>query len=237
MEFDHIVKSFDDDLSRLDTIIAEMGGLVEQQLADVMTALVTRDVELAQSVIDKDQRIDDLESEIDHHTITVLALRQPMADDLRAVIVVLKMAANLERIGDYAKNIAKRILVLSDLDPVGDTAQSVQRMAALVQTMIKNVLDAYGTLDIAKADNVRLRDEEVDRIHTSLFRELLTYMAEDSHHITACTHLLFVSKNVERIGDHVTSIAEYVHFLVAGEMPEDERPKGDLSSQTILEEN
>jgi len=237
MEHDHIVKSFDDDLGRLDAIIAEMGGLVERQLADVMTALIKRDVELAQKVIDADKRIDELETEIDQHTVTVLALRQPMADDLRAVIVVLKMAANLERIGDYSKNIAKRILVLSKMKPVGDTAQSVQRMGTLVQTMIKNVLDAYGTLDISKADEVRLSDQEVDRVHTSLFRELLTYMAEDSHHITACTHLLFVSKNVERIGDHVTSIAEYVHYLVSGEMPEEERPKSDLTSQASLEED
>lgn len=237
MDNDHIVKSFDDDLGRLDSIIAEMGGLVERQLSDVMTALLKRDVELAQKVIDDDKRVDELEAELDQHTITVLALRQPMADDLRAVIAVLKMSANLERIGDYAKNIAKRVQILSTMEPVGDTAQSIQRMTALVQEMIKNALDAYGTLDIEKADNVRLRDEDVDRIHTSLFRELLTYMMEDPHHITACTHLLFVSKNVERIGDHVTSIAEYVHFLVAGELPREERPKCDLSSQTTLEED
>ncbi|MBL4693621.1 MAG: phosphate signaling complex protein PhoU [Magnetovibrio sp.] len=235
MESEHIVKSFDDDLSRLDAIIAEMGGLVERQLASVMTALVTRDIVMAQQVIDDDKRVDELESEIDHLTMTVLALRQPMADDLRAVIVVLKMAANLERIGDYAKNIAKRIFILAEMETVGNTAESVQRMAGLVQAMIKNVLDAYGTLDINKADAVRLRDEEVDRIHTSLFRELLTYMMEDPHRITACTHLLFVSKNIERIGDHVTSIAEYIHFLVSGEMPEDERPKCDMSSQTSVE--
>lgn len=235
MDSEHIVKSFDDDLGRLGAIIAEMGGLVESQLSKVMTALVTRDVKLAQQVIDDDKRIDALESEIDHLTITVLALRQPLADDLRAVIVVLKMAANLERIGDYAKNIAKRIFILSEMDEVGNTAESVQRMAVLVQVMIKNVLDAYGALDIAKADDVRLRDEEVDRIHTSLFRELLTYMMEDPHCITACTHLMFVSKNIERIGDHVTSIAEYVHFLVSGEMPEDERPKCDMSSQISVE--
>ena len=123
------------------------------------------------------------------------------------------------------------------MEPVAGTAASVQRMAAEVQSMIKNVLDAYGTRDIAKADDVRLRDEDVDQMHTSLFRELLTYMMEDPHQITACSHLLFVAKNVERIGDHVTSIAEYVHFLVAGELPADERPKGDLSSQTVVEPN
>lgn len=236
MEHDHIVKSFDDDLGRIDAIIGEMGGLAERQLADAVEALVKRDVELAQRVIDGDKRIDELETEIDNFTIRVLALRQPMAEDLRAVIVALKMAANLERIGDYAKNVAKRTLILATMDPVAGTSQSVQRMAAQVQAMIKNVLDAYGARDIDKADDVRLRDEEVDLMHTSLFRELLTYMMEDPHHITACSHLLFVAKNVERIGDHVTSIAEYVHFLVAGDLPTDERPKGDLSSETVVEQ-
>jgi phosphate transport system protein len=224
MEHDHIVKSFDDDLGRLDTIIAEMGGLAERQLADAIDALVKRDVELAQRVIDGDKKIDALESEIDEFTIRVLALRQPMAEDLRAVIVALKMAANLERIGDY-----------STMEPVAGAAQSVQRMAAQVQSMIKNVLDAYGARDMGKADDVRLRDEEVDLMHTSLFRELLTYMMEDQRNITACTHLMFVAKNVERIGDHVTSIAEYVHFLVAGDLPAGERPKSDLSSITVLD--
>lgn len=235
MEHDHIVKSFDNDLSHIDAIIAEMGGLAERQLADAVEALVRRDIELAQKVIDGDKRIDELESTIDNLTIRVLALRQPMAGDLRVVIVALKMAANLERIGDYAKNVAKRTLILATMDPVGNATQSVQRMASQVQAMIKNVLDAYGAHDIDKADDVRLRDEEVDLMHTSLFRELLTYMMEDPRNITACTHLLFIAKNVERIGDHVTSIAEYVHFLVAGDLPAQERPKGDLSSQTVID--
>jgi len=235
MENDHIVSSFDDDLGRLDAIIAEMGGLVERQLADVVTALVKRDSELAGTVIEVDRRIDDLENQVDQFTMNLLALRQPVADDLRAVIAVLKMASNLERIGDYAKNVAKRTLVLSTMDPVGNTSHSIQRMAVLVQGMIKNVLDAYATRDIYKADDVRLRDEDVDQMYTSLFRELLTYMMEDPANITVCTHLLFVAKNIERIGDHVTSIAEYIHFLVSGDMPQNERPKGDLSTQIIIE--
>lgn len=235
MEHDHIVKSFDNDLGHIDAIIAEMGGLAERQLADAVEALVRRDIELAQKVIDGDKRIDELESTIDNLAIRVLALRQPMAGDLRVVIVALKMAANLERIGDYAKNVAKRTLILATMDPVGNATQSLQRMASQVQAMIKNVLDAYGAHDIDKADDVRLRDEEVDLMHTSLFRELLTYMMEDPRNITACTHLLFIAKNVERIGDHVTSIAEYVHFLVAGDLPTHERPKGDLSSQTVID--
>jgi len=236
MEHDHIVSSFDEDLGRLNGIIAEMGGLAERQLADAVDALTRRDVELAQQVIDADKRIDLLEEEVDNFTIQVLALRQPMADDLRAVVVALKMAANLERIGDYAKNVAKRTLTLSSMEPVGNATATIQRMARQVQSMIKNVLDAYGAHDLAKADDVRLRDEEVDLMHTSLFRELLTYMLEDPRNITACTHLLFVAKNIERIGDHVTSIAENVHFLVSGEMPADERPKNDLSSETVVEE-
>lgn len=236
MEHEHIVTSFDEDLSRLDSIIAQMGGLAERQLADAVDALNRRDVTLAQKVIETDKQIDLLEEEIDNFTIRVLALRQPMADDLRAVVVALKMAANLERIGDYAKNVAKRTLTLSTMEPVGNATASIQRMARQVQSMIKNVLDAYGAHDIAKADDVRMRDEEVDLMHTSLFRELLTYMLEDPRNITACTHLLFVAKNVERIGDHVTSIAENVHFLVSGEMPADERPKSDLSSETVIEE-
>ena len=236
MENDHIVKSFDEDLGRVDSIIAEMGGLAERQLADAIEALVKRDAELAQKVIESDKRIDQLEAEIDDFTIRVLALRQPMAEDLRLVISALKMASNLERIGDYAKNVAKRTLILSTMDPVGNATQTLSRMASQVQGMIKNVLDAYGARDSEKAEDVRLRDEEVDLMHTSLFRELLTYMMEDPRNITACSHLLFVAKNVERIGDHATSIAEYVQFLVEGKMPTEERPKSDLSSQTVVEE-
>ncbi|MCW8916201.1 MAG: phosphate signaling complex protein PhoU [Magnetovibrio sp.] len=234
IENDHIVTSFDEDLGRIDSIIAEMGGLAERQLSDAVDALVRRDVELAESVIQSDKKIDALEEELDNFTIRVLALRQPMADDLRAVVVALKMASNLERIGDYAKNVAKRTMTLSTMERIGQVSPSIRRMARQVQEMISNVLDAYAMHDLAKANSVRLRDEEVDLMHTSLFRELLTYMMEDPRNITACTHMLFIAKNVERMGDHVTSIAENVHFLVTGEMPADERPKNDLSSQTVV---
>ncbi|MBF0246761.1 MAG: phosphate signaling complex protein PhoU [Alphaproteobacteria bacterium] len=237
MKNEHIVHAYDKDLGRLESLIAEMGGLAEHQLADAAEALAKRDVQLARRVIETDARIDALEKQVDDFTIRALALRQPMADDLRAIIVALKVAANLERIGDYAKNIAKRTLTLSTMDPVGNAAASVQRMSRQVQGMIQGVLDAYAQGDIAKADDVRLRDEEVDLMHTSLFRELLTYMLEDPHNITACTHLLFVAKNVERIGDHVTSIAEAVHFQVAGEMPAEERPKSDMTSTMGLEDD
>jgi len=231
---EHIVKSFDDDLNHINSIIAEMGGLAERQFADAISAMHNRNAELARDVIGRDQTIDELELELVEFSIRTLALRQPMADDLRAVIVALKISTNLERIGDYAKNIAKRTVTLAEMEPVGPAGSSITRMASQVQNMIKNALDAYATQNLSLADDVRLRDEEVDQLHTSLFRELLTYMVEEPRNITACTHLLFMAKNVERVGDHVTSIAENIHYLVAGELPPDDRPKGDDSSSTIV---
>lgn len=232
-EHDHIVKSFDEDLRQLDNYIAEMGGLAEHLFADSIKALTRRDSELAEQVIVSDKRIDDLEADVDTHTIRMLALRQPMADDLRVVITALRIAGLIERIGDYAKNIAKRTVAITQTPPVGP-ARTITRMGAVVQSMIKTVLDAYLQRDANLADDVRMRDEEVDALHTSLFRELLTYMMEDPRSISACTHLLFVAKNIERIGDHATNIAENVHFLVHGAMPEDVRPKGDDSSYTVV---
>lgn len=234
MSQDHIVKSFDDDLRQLDNIIAEMGGLAEVQLTDAIDAMLKRDAEKAELVIEHDVRIDDLESEIDEQATQLLALRQPMAEDLRAVICALKTAAILERIGDYSKNIAKRTIALSQTTPLGP-ARTVARMGQLVQSMIKNVLDAYVNRDADKAEDVRHSDEEVDALHTSLFREVLTYMMEDPRFITSGTHLLFVAKNIERIGDHTTSIAKNVYVLVHGAAPEDERQKGDASSYTVVE--
>jgi len=230
METDHIVKSFDEELVKLDNMVAEMGGLAEAQLANAIDALLRRDVELAARIVERDLRIDAIENELHTFTIRLLALRQPMADDLRIIVAALKISSSLERIGDYAKNVAKRTFVLAKGPPLGGTAQSIARMAALVQVMIKNVLDAYIQRDAAKAGDVRARDQEVDQVYTSLFRELLTYMMEDPRNITVATHLLFVAKNVERIGDHVTGIAEQVHFMVMGELPGDLRPKGDNTS-------
>lgn len=228
MPNEHIVKSFDDELKQLDRMISEMGGMAETQLAASVDAMVRRDAETALKIKKEDKKIDALEQEIDDHAVRMLALRQPMADDLRMVIMALKTAAVIERIGDYAKNIAKRTQVLSQCPELG-ASKTIKRMAGLVQAMIKDVLDAYVARDAEKANDVRMRDEEVDDLHTSLFRELLTYMMEDPRNITPCTHLMFVAKNIERIGDHATNIAENVHFLVHGEMPEDERPKGDAS--------
>jgi len=234
MESDHIVTSFDDELNQLHSIIAEMGGLCEQQLALAITALVKRDSEKAQTVIAGDKAIDALEQEVDNLSLKILALRQPMAADLRAVIAGLKTASDLERIGDYAKNIAKRAITLAQTEPMGNVAGTIQRMGEIVQTMIKNVLDAYIEGDGAKADDVRARDEDVDLLHTGLFRELLTQMTENPSDITPCTHLLFIAKNIERMGDHATNIAEYVHYQVHGHAPTQARAKSDDSSTVFV---
>lgn len=236
MESDHIVKSFDDELNQLNNIIVEMGGLCEQQLARAIEALVRRDRALAEKVIKGDAQVDLLETEIDNMSLSILALRQPMAEDLRTVVAGLKTASNLERIGDYTKNIAKRSMTLMQSDNIiGTTPNTIQHMGDLVQSMIKHVLDAHVEGDGKKADDVRIRDEEVDLLHTSLFRELLTYMMEKPATITQCTHLLFIAKNIERMGDHVTNIAEDVHFRIHGHPPTDKRPKGDDTSYMIVE--
>lgn len=234
MENAHIVKSFDVELDRLSSVIAEMGGLAESQLADAVLALTRRDEALASSVILQDRQMDTLEASVDTHALRMLALRQPQAVDLRAIVAALRISAELERIGDYAKNLAKRSLTLLETAPIGSAAMTIERMSKIVGSMISNVIDAYVTRDMAKADDVRVRDAEVDAIHTSLFRELLTYMMEDPRNITSCTHLLFIAKNIERMGDHTTNIAEQVHFMVAGEVLGHDRPKEDLSSSTIF---
>lgn len=228
MQHEHTVKSFDDELKQLDSMIAEMGGMAEANLAGAVDAMVRRDTESALVIKKADKKIDALEIEIDDHAVRILALRQPMADDLRVVIVALKTAAVIERIGDFAKNIAKRTQALSQCPDLG-AAKTIKRMAGMAQNMMTDVLDAYVTRDADKADEVRLRDEELDSLYTSLFRELLTYMMENPKNITASTHLMFAAKNIERIGDHATNIAENVHFLVHGQMPEEPRPKGDGS--------
>ena len=235
MDSEHIVKKYDEDLSRLDSMIAQMGGLAEAQLADAVEALIRYNSEIANRIVQDDKKIDAIETEIDEFAVNLIALRQPMAADLRVIITALKISSNIERVGDYAKNIAKRTLTLSSTPTIGSSVNTIARMGGIVQGMIKNVLDAYVTRDADKANDVRLRDQEVDQIHSSLFRELLTYMMEDPRQIGTCTHLLFISKNIERIGDHITSIAEQIHFMVHGSLPEDDRPKGDNSAYTVVE--
>jgi len=231
---EHIVKSFDEELKHLRELIVRMGGLAEAQLAGAVEALVKRDDEQAKKVVASDVAIDDLEREVDASAMRLLALRQPMAIDLREVIAALKIASDLERIGDYAANVAKRATALSRL-PAIRPLHAVPRMARQVQAIIKDVLDAYVEGDAGKAIEAWARDEEVDEMYTGLFRELLTYMMEDPRNITPATHLLFIAKNIERMGDHATNVAEILHFQVTGAQIEGKRPKGDFSSFQIVD--
>lgn len=235
MENTHIVHAFDRDLERIKGLLLEMGGLVETQLTDAIAALVTRDAKLGKQVKKSDKPINLLEQDINERAVRLLALRQPMAADLRVIVAIMKVAANLERIGDYSKNIAKRASVVVQCPPVGTAAGTLNRMNGLVVSMINDVLDAFINNDIESADAVRLRDEEVDLIHNTLFRELLTYMMEDARNITPSMHLLFIAKNIERCGDHTAEIAEQIHYLVTGSMPEEKRPKSDKTSTMIIE--
>ena len=230
---EHIVKSFDEELKHLNQVIAQMGGLAEAQLQMAIEALARRDADSAKEVVQHDARINSLEGEIDVLTVRVLALRQPMAQDLREVVAALKISSDIERIGDYAANVAKRTLALVQMPSV-QPVHAIPRMGRLVQEQFKEVLDAYVDRDSAKAIRVWERDEEVDEMYTSLFRELLTYMMEDPRNITPCTHLLFIAKNIERIGDHATNIAETVYFLVHGKPLEGARPKGDNSNFAVV---
>ena len=231
----HISTAYDKDLRQIEDLIVAMGGLVEQQIEVAANVLISRDLEMAEKLRADDKQVDELQEEIDQLVVRLIALRQPKAQDLRAVLAALKVAADLERIGDYAKNIGKRTSVLAQVPTVGTSAKTIKRMCALVRQMVKDALDAYIARDVKAADDVRMRDEEVDQMHNTLFRALLTYMLEDPRNITPCMHLLFISKNVERMGDHTTSIAEQIHFFIEGEMPEDDRPKGDTTSTTLVE--
>ena len=229
---DHIVKSFDEELKHLNNIIAEMGGLAEAQLDRAVESLVRRNSELAAQVVQGDKRIDNLETEVGQFTVRLLALRQPMAQDLREVVAAIKIASDVERIGDYAKNIAKRAIVLSGVAPMRPVT-SIPRMSRLALSIVKDVLDAYIAKDAEAARAAWRRDEEVDEMYNSVFREMLTYMMEDPRNIGPCTHLLFIAKNIERIGDHATNVAEIVYYLVHGRDLAEERPKGDTTNVPI----
>ncbi len=232
MDAEHIVKSYDEELKDLNDTIARMGGLTEVQIARAIEALVNRDPDLAKRVADSDEEVDELNHEIDIKATRILALRQPMALDLRNAVGVLKIASDLERIADYAANIARRSIALSEVAPVRP-AHSIPRMGRLVQQMIKDVLDAYIERNADKAMVVWTSDREVDEMYTSLFRELLTYMMEDPRSITPCTHLLFIAKHIERMGDHVTNVAETIHFLVHGTRMRAARPRGRTRDHEI----
>ena len=230
---EHTVKSFSEQLEALATGIARMGGLAEAQLASAADAIGKRDTLLAESAISGDPVIDQLQQTIEDQAMKLLALRQPMAVDLRETLAAIKIASELERIGDLAKNIAKRALVLNREPPIRLT-QSLARMGRASLSQLKRVLDAYSDRDAAGAEAVWRQDDEIDEIYNSLFRELLTYMMEDPRTISLCAHLLFVAKNIERSGDHATNIAETVYHMVTGRHLETDRPKADVTSSTTI---
>src|SRR5580692_5841193 len=228
---DHTVKSFGEQLEALSALVAQMGGLAEAQFAAAIEAIARRDSMAAERAVAGDARIDEIQQEIEDRALKLLALRQPMAVDLRETLAAIKTAAELERIGDLAKNIAKRALVLNREPPIRLT-QSLARMGRATLSQLKRVLDAYSDRDAAGAQQVWRQDDEIDEIYNSMFRELLTYMMEDPRTISLCTHLLFVAKNIERSGDHATNIAETVYYMVTGRHLENERPKADVTSST-----
>ncbi len=230
---EHIVKSFSEQLEALSNSIAQMGGLTEAQLANAIEAIARRDTKLAEAAIANDQRVDRLQHTVEDQALKVLALRQPMAVDLRNTLAAIKIANELERIGDLAKNIGKRAMVLNREPPI-KLSQSLGRMGRQALRQLNGVLDAYSDRDAEAAKNVWRGDEEIDELYNSLFRELLTYMMEDPRMIGLCTHLLFVAKNLERAGDHATNIAETVHYMVTGNYLSPDRPKADMTSTTSM---
>jgi phosphate transport system protein len=227
---EHIVSGFDRDLEGIQAQIMRMGGLVEEAISKATEALETRDAELARTVRAADSAIDKLEELVNNEAARIIAQRQPIASDLRTVLTVFRVSTNLERIGDYAKNIAKRTETIIDQPPVNGTGASLRRMARQVELMLKDALDAYIQRDAALAADVRARDRDVDQMYSALFREYLTFMMEDPRNITTCMHLHFMAKNIERMGDHVTSIAEQVIYLVTGGLPDEDRPKLDRTA-------
>ena len=227
---EHIVKSFDNELTRLYGEIGRMGDIAVAQLDAAIDVLMRRDSKAAERVVANDEAIDALEHEVSHDVLRLLALRQPMARDLREVYAALRISADIERIGDYAANVAKRSMVLNQNAPVAPV-RGLPALAKLANELVRDAVQAYRDRDADRALAVRNRDVELDAQYTGLFRELLTYMAEDPKQITACTHLLFMAKNIERIGDHATNIAENTWFLVHGEPLAGGRAKGDLTSQ------
>jgi phosphate transport system protein len=234
MSSEHVIKSYDEELRRLNNTITEMGGLAESQLAAAIEAVVERDSDLAASVVEGDTRVDQLQHDVDNLTIRLLALRQPMARDLREIVAAIKIASDLERICDYAANVAKRSIVLNQ-SPPAQPVYALPRMARVAELLVKDVIDAYVARDAGKAYTVWMRDEELDEMYASLFRELLTYMMEDPRNIGPSTHLLFMAKNIERIGDHATNIAEDLYYLVHGTPLTQQRPKGDNSSLEVVQ--
>jgi phosphate transport system protein len=226
----HITSIYDEDLKYLTRRISEMGGLAEQMVAESVRALVNADLALAQKVISDDTVLDDAERQIGEKVIVTIARRQPVASDLRELMGSVRIAADLERVGDLGKNTAKRVIAVASASLPRQLARGLEHLAELALVQLKEVLDVYASRSPEKAKSIRERDNEIDAIYTSLFRELLTYMMEDPRNITPCTHLLFCAKNIERIGDHATNIAETIYYMTTGSPPEGERPKDDTTT-------
>ncbi len=223
----HIASAFDRDLEGVQALVLKMGGLVEAALSDAAAALETRDEALAERVRSGDAAIDALEEQVNAECVRLIALRAPAASDLRTVMTVMKIAASLERCGDYAKNLAKRSMVLAQMHSIEGAAGSIRRMSRQVGLMLKDALDAFIARDVDLAASVLQKDREIDQMYTALFREFLTHMMEDPRNITACMHLHFIAKNIERVGDHATTVAEQVIYLATGSLPTTPRPKSE----------
>ncbi|MGD9915204.1 MAG: phosphate signaling complex protein PhoU [Rhizobiaceae bacterium] len=234
MQSQHIVKLFDEELKYLKTRIASMGGHAERMVEQSVAALVGRDLGLAAKVVEDDIVLDEGQREVDDRAILIIAKRQPMADDLREIIGAIRISADLERVGDLGKNIAKRVTAIAEKGQPVSLARGLQALAELALTQLKEVLDIYASRQVERIALLRDRDEDIDAMYTSLFRELLTYMMEDPRNITGCTHLLFCAKNIERIGDHATNIAETVYYIATGDQMPPERPKEDKSHRVTL---
>ena len=235
-EHAHIVSSFEEELRALDNRLAEMGGLAERLVEQSFDALDQRDTKLAELAIASDRVIDRHERELEAQAIAMIGRRQPMALDLRQITTAMKIAGDLERVGDLAKNIAKRALAVANEPRPKQLMGGIQHMTEIAQQQLKDVLDAFAMRDADKAEAVWRNDAQLDAMYNSLFRELLTYMMEDPRNIGLCTHLLFAAKNLERIGDHATNIAETVYYLVNGTQLTEDRPKGDTTASTAIGE-
>ena len=231
----HIYSAYDEELSYLKRRVSEMGGLAEQMVSDSVRALVNTDLALAQKVISDDTILDDAERQIGEKAIVTIARRQPVASDLREIMGSIRIAADLERVGDLGKNNAKRVIAVSGSGLPRQLARGLEHLAELALTQLKDVLDVYASREVTRLGSVRDRDYEIDAVYTSLFRELLTYMMEDPRNITPCTHLLFCAKNIERIGDHATNIAETVYYIETAEQLPVERPKRDHSHDVTID--
>jgi len=230
---EHMVKSYDQELKRLRNMLTQMGGMVESQVALAAEAILHRDAGAAARAVEEDPKVDALEREIDQFVIRLLALRQPVAGDLRHIVAALKSTVDLERIGDYAANVAKRSIVLAEFS-IPYPFAGMGHMLRLVQEQLKLVIDALGEADADKAMQVWRSDQAIDDIYNTIFRELITYMMEDPRNITPCAHLLFIAKNLERIGDHATNVAETIYYAVQGEELPESRPRGDTSAYAVV---